>query len=694
MKHYEPKDVRNVGLLAHGGAGKTSLGEAFLFNGKVSTRLCKVDDENSNLDFEPEEVARRSYIAASFGTIEWRKTRVTIVDTPGDFNFFADTRNAIMAIDSAVVVVSAVDGVEVGTEQCWDLLDERDLPRAIFINKLDRERADFERALGEIKESLNPSVVALTLPIGKEADFKGVVNLLTKKALLYKNDGSGAFTEAEVPADMADAVDEAYTNLVEGIAETDEELMNAYLESGELSAEQFAKGLTAAMASGDFIPVLCGSATHNIGVQPLMDLIADAFPNPLTRATVEGHERNGETVITREVNEDAPFSALVFKTIVDPFAGRLTIFRVMSGKLAGEGTLFNATLNSKENYNRLFLVQGKKTESVTSAGVGDIVAIAKLKETKTGHSLSDEKNPIVYEMLKKAPAAISFAVKPRTQGDEDKVAVALQRLLEEDPAMELDRDTRSKDILIRGMGQVHVEVLVEKMRRKFGVEVDLKPPKVPYFETIRAKATNIEGKHKKQSGGRGQFGVCYIDMEPCERGEGFKFTDDIFGGSVPRQYIPAIEKGIIEASERGYLAGCPVIDFHVRLYDGKYHAVDSSEMAFKIAGSLAFKAAMEKCQPTLLEPIMNMEIVAPQDCMGDIMGDVNSRRGRILGMEPRGKNQVIRAQVPMSEVLKYAPDLRSMTAGRGVFTMELSHYEEVPTQFQEKIVEAYRKENE
>jgi elongation factor G len=687
MKHYEPKDVRNVGLLSHGGAGKTSLGEAFLFNAKVSTRLCKVDEGNSNFDFEPEETKRKATINTAFGIVEWKKTRITLIDPPGDNNFFADTRNAAMAMDAGIVVVSAVDGVEVGTERVWDLLNERDLPRAVFINKLDRERADFARTLADVKENLNPSVVALTLPIGAEAGFKGIVNLLTKKALVFQKDGSGAFSEAEIPADMKDEVEEAWTNLIEGIAETDEALMNSYLENGALSGEEMAGGIAKAMAAGNFIPVLCGTAVNNVGVQPLMDLVADAFPNPLVRGEVHGKSLDGAEELTRQTTPDAPFSAFVFKTIVDPFAGRLTIFRVMSGKITSEGTMFNSTLKSKESYNRLFLLQGKKTESISAAQVGDIVAIAKFKEAKTAHTFCDAANPIVYAGLPQAPPSIAFAIKPRTQGDEDKVALAVNRLLEEDPLLQVTRDEETKEIVLQGSGQVHIEVLVERMKRVFNVDVDLSLPKVPYRETIKAKVTNVEGKHKKQTGGRGQFAVCYIDMEPLPRGSGFVFENDIFGGSIPKQWVPAVEKGIADALPKGPLAGYPVVDFKVRLFDGKFHAVDSSEMAFKIAGSLAFKAAMEQAKPTLLEPVMTVEIVVPEEYMGDIMGDVNSRRGRILGMEPKGKNQVIKAHIPLAEMLRYAPDLRSMTGGRGTFTMEMSHYEEVPAMNQEKIIE-------
>jgi len=687
MKHYEPKDVRNVGLLSHGGAGKTSLAEAFLFNAKVSTRLGKVDEGNSNFDFEPEEVKRKATINTAFGIVEWKKTRITLIDPPGDNNFFADTRNAAMAMDAGIVVVSAVDGVEVGTERVWDLLNERDLPRAVFINKLDRERADFAKTMADIKDSLNPSVVALTLPIGAEAGFKGVVNLLTKKALLFQKDGSGSFTEGAIPADMQDEVEEAWTNLVEGIAETDESLMNSYLENGTLTAEEMAGGIAKAMAAGNFIPVLCGTAVTNVGVQPLMDLVADAFPNPLVRGKVHGQSLDGAEELTRDTTPDAPFSAFVFKTIVDPFAGRLTIFRVMSGKITSEGTMFNSALKGKESYNRLFMLQGKKTESISGAQVGDIVAIAKFKEAKTGHTFCDAANPIVFAGLPQAPPSISFAIKPRTQGDEDKVAMAVNRLLEEDPLLQVTRDEETKEIVLQGSGQVHIEVLVERMKRVFNVDVDLSLPKVPYRETIKAKVANVEGKHKKQTGGRGQFAVCYIDMEPLPRGSGFVFENDIFGGSIPKQWVPAVEKGIVDALPKGPLAGYPVVDFKVRLFDGKFHAVDSSEMAFKIAGSLAFKAAMEQARPTLLEPVMTVEIVVPEESMGDIMGDVNSRRGRILGMESKGKNQVIKAHIPLAEMLRYAPDLRSMTGGRGTFTMEMSHYEEVPAMNQEKIIE-------
>ena len=690
MKTFESKDIRNVGLLAHSGSGKTSLAEAFLFNANVTTRLCKVDDENSNFDFEPEEHKRRATMKATVGAIEWQKRKINIIDTPGDNNFFSDTRTAVIAMDAAVVVVSCVDGVEVGTDRAWALLQEANIPRAIYLNKLDRERSDFDRALAEVRETLSMHAVPLQIPVGKEAGFKGVVRLLKNRAYIYNTDGSGTVTEQDVPPDMADAVAEARQMIVETVAETSEDLMEKYFEEGDLSAEELAVGLAKGIRAGTIIPVLCGSAVNNIAVQPLMDLIVDQFPSPLDR---------GEVVATNPVSGEelmvapdpaAPFSGYVFKTIVDPYAGRLNIVRVFSGSTGSDGLLYDVRTEERERFSALYTLTGKKQDTITGASAGDIITFAKLKEVRTGDTLCDEKRVVKFEGLPQIPPAISFAIRAKTQGDEDKLGSSLSRLLEEDPSLELSRNEQSKEFVISGMGQAHVESVVERLKRKFGVDVELSIPKVPYRETIRKPVKGVQGRHKKQTGGRGQFGDCWIDMEPGERGTGFDFVDNIVGGSIPRNYIPAVEKGLQESLERGYLAGFPVVDVKVRLFDGSYHAVDSSEMAFKMAGHIAFKAAMEKANPCLLEPVMELEIVVPEENMGDVMGDMNSRRGRVLGMDSRGRNQIIRAQAPLAEVQRYATDLRSMTSGRGTFTMQFHHYEEVPDIIAQKVIADYK----
>lgn len=686
MKSFESKDIRNVGLLSHGGAGKTSLAEAFLYNAKVTTRLCKVDELNSNFDFEPEEHKRHATIKTAVGSFEWQKRKINIIDTPGDNNFFADTRGAVVAMDAAVLLVSGVDGVEVGTDRAWSLLQEANLPRAIFVNKLDRERSDFKRTLAEIHETLTPKAVPTQLPIGAEAGFKGVIRLLFNQALIYKQDGSGGYDVTDIPAAMKDDVAEARRAIVEAVAETAEDLMEKYFEEGDLSQEDLVRGLAEGIRTGAIVPVLCGSATTNVAIHPLLDLIAEEFPSPLDRGTMVGkHPETGEEIAV-PCTPDAPLSGYVFKTLVDPYAGRLNIVRLFSGSLAGDGMVYDARSGEKERYSTMYTLIGKKQDTLSGAQAGDIVTFAKMKDVATGDTLCDEKHPVAYQGLPKIPPAIAFAIKAKSQGDEDKIGTALARLMEEDPSLELSRNEQSKEFLLAGMGQPHVESVVERLKRKFGVEAELSTPKVPYRETIRKPAKGIQGRHKKQTGGRGQFGDCWVDLEPNVRGGGFEFIDNIVGGSIPRNYIPAVEKGFYESLDRGFLAGYPVVDLKVRLYDGSSHPVDSSEMAFKQAAHIAFKSGMEKASPCLLEPIMEMEIVVPEENMGDVMGDMNSRRGRVLGMDSRGKNQVIRAQAPLAEVQTYANDLRSMTSGRGTFTMQMHHYEEVPDLIAQKVI--------
>jgi len=676
--------TRNIALVSHGGAGKTSLSEVILFKTGVTNRVGRVEDGNTVMDFEPEELKRNASLSSGFAQYEWDKHTVTIIDTPGDQNFFTDTKLCMQAADGAVVLVDAVDGVKVQTEQAMEFAREFNTPCMIFVNKLDRERADFARTLQDIIESLDIKPITLHLPIGSEEDFKGVVDLVAMKAYTYNEAGRAA--AGDIPADMQDQVESEREKLIEDVAEADDELIERYLEGEELSDDEIKNALKAGLLSRTFAPVLCGSAIKGIGIDLFMDFINNCMPSPLEIAPRTGTNPADGSEVIRKPDPNAAFSGFVFKTIADPYAGRLSIFKVVSGTLGSEGTFYNATKETKERFNQLLTLSGKDQKPATEAGPGAIVAVAKLKETTTGDTLCDDSDKVIYKSTDPLPPLISFALVPKSKGDEDKIFSSLSKLLEEDTALKLDRNAETKEILLSGSGQVHIEATIEKLKRKFNVEVNLNTPKVPYKETIKKKI-RMQGKHKKQSGGHGQYGDCWIDMEPLPRGSGFEFVDAIVGGVIPRQYIPAVEKGILEACPKGVLAGFPCIDFKVTLNDGSFHAVDSSEMAFKIAGSLAFKKAAEAANPVLLEPIMKVTITTPDEYMGDIMGDLNGRRGRVLGMDSAGKNQVINAQVPMSEFLTYAPDLRSMTGGRGMFTMEFSHYDEVPVQMAEKIIE-------
>ena len=682
------ENLRNIALVAHGGAGKTSLSEAMLFNAEVIKRLGRVENGNTAMDFEPEEIKRQISISSGFHQYAWKKHTVSLVDTPGDQNFFSDTKTCMQAVDGAVVLIDAINGVKVQTEQAWDFAREFNLPCAIFINKMDRERADFFHALKDAVDCFEPKPIILQLPIGSEADFKGVVDLVDMKAYIYSPEGKE--TEIDIPSDMQELAGKEREALVENIAETDDELLERYLEGETLSDEDIKAALRKGTLSRAFVPVLCGSATSNIGINLLMDFIVNCMPSPLDRGSWAGVDPSSENKIERTPDPDAPFSAFVFKTVADPYAGRLSIFRIVSGKLAGDGNFYNVNKDTKERFNQLLKLAGKEQKVLTGAGPGDIVAVAKLKNTTTGNTLCDEADKIKFECTEPLQSLISFAVEAKTKGDEDKVFTSLSKLLEEDTALKLDRNSETKEILLSGRGQVHIEAAIEKLKRKFNVEVQLNTPKVPYKETIKKKV-RVQGKHKKQSGGHGQYGDCWIQMEPLQRGKGFEFVNAIVGGSIPKTYIPAVEKGIVEASRKGILANFPCIDFKVTLDDGSFHAVDSSEMAFKIAGSLAFKKAVSEAVPILLEPVMKITIITPDEYMGDIMGDLNSRRGKVLGMDNEGKNQIIMANVPMAEFLTYAPDLRSMTGGRGMFSMEFSHYDEVPAQISQKIIEEINK---
>jgi elongation factor G len=683
--------IRNIALVGHGNSGKTSLAEVMLYQTGVTSRLGRVEDGNTAMDFEPEELKRNISISSGFHHFNWKKHSVTLVDTPGDQNFFTDTKFCMQAVDGAVVLVDAVDGIKVQTDQAWNFAQSLKLPCVILINKLDRERADFSRAFQDAVKSFEPKPVILHLPIGTESNFKGIVDLVAMKAYTY--DVNGKATAIDIPSDMQSLVEEEREKLVENIAEADDTLLERYLEGDPISDDELKAALKKGTLSRIFSPVLCASAIKAVGIDLLMDFIVNSMPSPLDRMPKVGIDPVVGNEIERAPDPDAPFSAFVFKTVADPYAGRLSIFRVMSGKLGADGTFYNVNKDVKERFNQLLTIAGKEQKQVKSAGPGSIVAVAKLKETFTGNTLCDEASKIRFPFPEPLPTLITFAITTKGSGDEDKIFISLTKMLEEDSALKLERTAETKEMLLSGRGQVHIEATIEKLKRKYNVEVHLKTPKVPYRETIKKKV-RVQGRHKKQSGGHGQFGDCWIQMEPLPRGSGFEFVDAVVGGSVPRSYIPAVEKGILEACQKGVLAGYPCVDFRVTLDDGSYHAVDSSEMAFKIAGSLAFKKAVAEAKPVLLEPILSVEITTPEEFMGDIMGDLNSRRGRVLGMDSEGKYQVIKANVPMSEFLSYAPDLTSMTGGRGVYSMAFSHYEEVPALISEKLLVELNKDKE
>lgn len=679
------QQIRNVVLFGHGNSGKSTLAEALLFTAGSLKRQGKVDEGTSSMDFEPEEIKRKISIGAAFNHLTWQKKDVFLIDTPGDDNFFNETRFAAQVADSAILTVGAVLGVRAQTEKFVDLIKDNHLPCLICVTKMDRERANFQKTVNGIREATGLNPVVLYLPIGAEDNFKGVVDILANKALLFADGGKA--TVADVPAYLAAEVASLRDNLMEYVAETDDELIEKFLEEGELTDEELKAGLSAAIQNARLAPVCACASLVNLGSSVVLDAIVNLLPSPDQRPARVGTHPKTKADITRSGVADAPFSALVFKTMADPFAGRLTIFRVFSGTLKGDA-FYNASKGTAERFGQLYIMAGKEQKPVEQAIPGMVVAVAKLKETTTGDTLCEEANPIIYPMVEPLPPVIAYAVSAK-KGDEEKLFSSITRLLDEDLTLKLTREQQTHETLISGVGQVHLEVIGEKIKRKFGVEMELCSPRVPYRETLKGKVT-IQGKHKKQSGGRGQFGDCTIEMEPLARGEYFQFVDKIIGGVIPQQYRPAVEKGILEAMERGVIAGYPFVDLKVNLIDGSYHNVDSSEMAFKIAGSLAFKKGVLQAQPILLEPIMELEVRVHKDFVGDVMGDLNSRRGRVLGMDSADKVEIINAHVPQAEILLYALDLTSMTGGRGAFTVKFSHYEEVPGQIAEKIVADYK----
>ena len=691
MKVYPTTDIRNVVLLGHGDAGKTSLTSAMLHAAGAVKRLGKVDDGSSTTDFDDEEIDRGISLQTAIAHLEWKGKKLNLIDTPGYAAFVADAKVAVYVADLGVITVEAVSGVQVITERAFDYATQFETPLMFAVNKMDRENAVFDTAVEGIQERFGRSCVPLQLPIGSESSFEGVVDLLTMKSYTFSSDASGEMSSGDVPADLKDRADEARAALMEMVAEADDALMEAFFEAGELNEEQFKAGLRTAIRTRSLFPIVCASATHVIGIQPLMDLIVHLGPAPGERGPLAGFKPGDpDAAIERIVGDDQKPSLFVFKTIADPFTGKLSFIQVRSGLLKGDSHVVNVSRgNFAERLGQLQLGQGKQLSVIGELHAGDIGVIAKLKETLTSDTLCDPSDPIVYPPVTFREPAISYAVEPKSKGDEEKISTALTRLTEEDPVLRVRRDPKSAELLVSGTGQVHVEVALARMKRKFGVDAIMHPPKVPYLETIKRRVENVEGKHKKQSGGRGQFGVCVVHVEPLPSGSGFEFVDKIFGGSIPQNYRPAVEKGIRETSERGVLSGNPVVDFRVTLVDGKYHNVDSSEMAFKIAGSLAFREAMGKAAPTILEPIMQVEIACPEDNMGDIMGDLSSRRGKPQGMEASGSSQIIRAEVPMAEMLDYASTLKSLTSDRGSFTMEFNHYDEAPAVVRKKIIADY-----
>ena len=692
MKVYSGSEIRNVVIVGHNDTGKTTLVSQLLFNAGANTRLGRIEDGTTVTDFDPDEIERKHSISGAVAFVEWKDTKINLLDTPGFGIFIMEAKGAMRVADAAAVVVSGVTGVEVSTEKVWKFAEEYRLPRVIIVNKMDRDRASFTRTLEALQKKFGKNVVPVQLPIGEEKDFKGIIDLVAMKAYQYNADGSGKFSTGEIPADLKAEADSWREKLIEKVAEGDDTLMEKFFDQGGLSQEDLLDGLSREVAHRQIYPVFFTSASHNVGGHAILDAFVALLPSPAQADKVKGKDRKGAEIEFDRRPEAFP-SALVFKTFSDPFSGRVSLFRVYSGTLQSDHAYWNTTRDHEERVGKLQVLQGKQQLPVSELRAGDIGAVAKLKDTFTGDTIAAKDHAITLDFMSYPEAAIAFAVEPKARGDEDKLGAAIHRIIEEDPAIKFARDEMTKEFLISGQGQLHVEIVVAKLKKKYNVDVVLHPPKVPYRETI-TKPADAHGRHKKQSGGHGQFADCKISVEPLPRGADFEFVDEIFGGSIPRQYIPAVEKGIQDARVKGYLAGFPMVDFRVRLKDGQYHDVDSSEMAFKIAGSLAYQEAMEKARPTLLEPIMHVDISAPSEYVGDIMGDLNSRRGRVEGVDAEEDTQTIKARVPLAEMLTYGSTLRSITQGRGSFHMEYSHYEEVPRGLQEKIITESKKAKE
>ena len=692
MKVYEGANVRNVALVGHGHAGKTSLVSAMLYTAGATQRQGRVDDGSATTDYDEEEIARKMSISAGLAYVEWGKTKINLIDTPGFNMFVHEAKLVLPVVDAAVVVVDGVAGVEVVTQRVWNYCEEYKTPRLIVASRMDRERADATRVLESLTSAFGRSVIPLELPIGSEKNLRGVVDLVSMKAYTYELGGNGKGKEGEIPEDMKASAQEAHERLVEMIAEGDDALMEEFFDKGTIPEEHLVPALHNAIREDKIFPVIFSSGLGNLGADRVMDFIVDYTPAATEHEAIRGEvtSGNGEPPARKE-SDSEPASIYVFKTVSDPFAGRISYFKVFSGVVKNEATLVNFSRGAQEKLAHISIMQGKTAVPVTELHAGDIGAVAKLKDTLTGDTLGDKSAPIQYPHVKLPEPAITFAIEPKTRADEDKLGPGIHKLMEEDAMLRFFRDPQTKEFLIAGNGQQHIEVVVAKMKKRYHTEVNLKAPKVPYRETIRGKA-DVQGRHKKQTGGHGQYGDCKIKMEPLPRGGEFEFVNDIFGGAIPRNFIPAVEKGIKDAAARGYLAGFPVVDFRVVLYDGSYHDVDSNDLSFQMAGRIAFKKAMEQAKPTLLEPVMQVEITVPDEFAGSIMGDLNSRRGRIQGMDNKSGNTIVKAEVPMAEMLTYGADLTSMTQGRGSFNMEMHHYDVVPGQLQEKIIEKSKAE--
>jgi elongation factor G len=688
MKVFDATAIRNVALIGHSGSGKTQLAAALLFDAGAVARLGSVDEGTTVTDYDEEAIARKHTLAASPAFFEWRGAKINLIDTPGTGNFLSETRAALRVADAAIVVVDAVAGVQVSTEKAWAAADEYRLPRLVVCHRLDRDRGSLPRTLDSLHNTLSRNCVAMQLPIGEERAFSGVIDLVTMQAHTFGKDGTTA-TPGPIPDEQRAAAEAAREALIEAVAEADDTLMDRFFAAGTLSQEELIQGLGRSIRTGKLFPVVCASGLHNVGVQPLADALVTLLPSPAER-DFPGVDEAGATAF-RRADPLAPVVLWVWKTIADPFAGRITLFRVISGIVRADSSVHNLTRDHDERFGHLLVLEGKTQTHVSELRAGDIGAVAKLKDTHTGDTLGDKAVTFRVPPVAFPEPVLAYAITPKSRNDEDKIGPAMQRLREEDPSIGYTRDAQTHDLLLSGQGQLHIEVTVAKLRRRFGVEVSLKPPHIPYRETITA-SVEAHGRHKKQTGGHGQFGDCKVRMEPLPRGSEFEFVDDVFGGAIPRQFIPAIEKGIQDARVKGFLAGYPVVDLRVTVFDGSYHDVDSNELSFKMAGRLAFRDGMSRARPTLLEPIMTVEVHTPSDYAGDLMGDLNARRGRIAGMETRGASTVIRAAVPMAEMLTYEQTLTSHTGGRGGYHMEFSHYDEVPAHLHARIIAASRAE--
>jgi elongation factor G len=692
MAHKPADRIRNVALIGHRGAGKTSLHEAILFEAGVVNRLGRVEEGTTVSDFESDEQEREMSIGASVASFEYDGRKINLIDTPGEPSFIADTIASLRVVDAGVVVVNAVMGVEVHTERLWQRADREGLARLVFVNMLDRERADFFRALESLQNAFGNHVVATEIPIGSEHEVRGVIDLIDMKAFIAQGEGRGAPEPQDIPGELAAQAQEYREKLMDEVAENSDELMERYLEGDEIDHDEIVTVLKRGVTDGKIFPVTCGVATKNLGTTRLLAALVEDLPSPAMRGPVTALGEDGEEIEIAP-DEDGQLVAYVFKTLADPYAGRLNLFRVFSGVIKGDSQVTNVTRRAKERIGQILIPGGKEHEQTDELGAGDLGAVAKLKETRAGDVLAEKDTKISFPPLDLPAPVMAFAFEPKTKGDEDKAASAIRRLEEEDPTLDGHRDQQTGEQIIAGLTQVHVEVIVDRMKDRFGAEIELHPPRVPYLEAIR-KPAKAHGRYKKQTGGRGQFGDCHLEIAPGEAGSGYEFIDQIKGGAIPKGFIPAVEKGVAEAMQHGTLAGYPVKDLQVRLYDGQYHRVDSSENAFKIAGSMAFKDAMEQADPVLLEPIMLLTVSVPEDVVGDVVGDLNSRRGRPLGMEAKGSATEIKAEVPMAEVLDYARDLRQITGGRGDYTMEFTRHEEIPSHLAQKVISEARSEEE